>query len=387
MLTKRKETRSFISTGCGNIGPIEEGYDYFPQIQIKKKPKSGHSILSIRNFLLPLLLANEVSPNEFFFCDKRPNEPKIKWITKYLAFFVGFIQASASLILIIEIFIKSINLYNESAEKGARGEGSERRREREEKGARGEGSEKTLTYQRNSNARKNHFQSENGLYERKNDSKNTLDLSNGKKIIKDHNSKVINLGIGGQKYYTRCFILLSYIFIKIKIPLGFYKFIIIDRCSYIYIMKFRFFNQGTIQKNTFSKISFVITKFVSYKDDGYCYFIIANIILVRNATVDEFNHSVDIFMQIKIITRNISYKLFKSKFTEFIIYNIDDLLRVSKRKINSIRFKDYITLVSNNIFNILDNENIFVYLLNLIIQRYHSKYIVIRPIPFFLQLE
>ena len=106
MLTKRKETRSFISTGCGNIGPIEEGYDYFPQILIKRKPKSGHSILSILIFLLPLLLANEVAPNEFFFCDKRPNKPKIKWITKYLAFFVGFIPASASLILIIEIFIK-----------------------------------------------------------------------------------------------------------------------------------------------------------------------------------------------------------------------------------------------------------------------------------------
>ena len=130
MLTKRKETRSFISTGCINIGPIEEGYDYFPQIQIKKKPKSGHSILSILNFLLPLLLANEVAPNEFFFCDKRPNEPKIKLITKYLAFFVGFIPASASFILIIEIFITSIYLYNENTEKGARGEGSERRRER-----------------------------------------------------------------------------------------------------------------------------------------------------------------------------------------------------------------------------------------------------------------
>ena len=63
-------------------------------------------------------------------------------------------------------------------------------------------------------------------------------------------------------------------------------------------MKFRFFNQGTNQKNTFSKISFDITKFVSSKDDGYCYFIIADIILVRNATVDEFDHSLDIFMQI-----------------------------------------------------------------------------------------
>ena len=66
----------------------------------------------------------------------------IKWITKYLAFFVRFIPANASFILIIEIFIKSINLYNGNAEKGARGEGSERRREREEKGARGEGSER-----------------------------------------------------------------------------------------------------------------------------------------------------------------------------------------------------------------------------------------------------
>ena len=135
MLTKRKETRSFISTGCGKIGLIEEEWYDFPQIQIKKRPKSCYSILSILIYILPLLLSNEVAPNEFFFCDKRPNEPKIKWITKYLAFFVGFIRASASFILIIEIFITSIYLYNENTEKGARGEGSERRREREEKGA------------------------------------------------------------------------------------------------------------------------------------------------------------------------------------------------------------------------------------------------------------
>ena len=351
MLTKRKETRSFISTGCGNIGPIEEGYDYFPQIQIKKKPKNGHSILSILIFLLPLLLTNEVAPNEFFFCDNKPNEPKIKWITKYLAFFVGFIRASASFILIIEIFITSIYLYNENTEKGARGEGSE----------------KALTYQRNSNARKNHFQSENGLYERKNDSKNTLELSNGKKMIKDHNSKVINLGIRGQKYYTRSFILLSYIFINVKIPLGIYKFIIIDRCSYIYIMKFRFFNQGTNQKNTFSKISFDITKFVSSKDDGYYYFIIADIILVRNTTVDEFDHSIEIFMQIKIITRNISYKLFKSKFSEFIIYNYDILLGVSKRKVHSICTKDCISVFNNNILNIIFVNSLILIIIDIYI--------------------
>jgi len=105
---------------------------------------------------------------------------------------------------------------------------------------------------------------------------------------------------------------------------------------------------------------------LSSKDDGYFYFIKDDIILTDNNAIDERNNTFENFMQIKIITKNNIYESFKSKFTEFIIYNIDDLLRVSKRKINSIRFKDYITLVNNNILNILDNENIFVYLLNLI---------------------
>ena len=337
MLTKRKETRSFISTGCGKIGLIEEGCYDFPQIQIKKRPKSCYSILSILILFLPLLLANEVAPNEFFFCDKRPNEPKIKWITKYLAFFVGFIRANASFIIINEMFIISINLYNENAEKGARGEWSE----------------KTLTYQRDLTARKNHIQSENGLYEQKNDSKNTHELSNEKKIIRDYISKDINLCIKAQKYDTTSFILLSYIFINVKIQLGINKFININCCSYIYIIKFRFFNQGTNQKNTFSKMSFGIAKFVSSKDDGYCYFIIADIILVRNTTIDEIDHSLENFKQIKIITRNISYKLFKSKFYEFIIYKIKILLGVSKRKVHSIYTRDYISVVNNNILNII----------------------------------
>ena len=77
MLTKRKEPRSFVSTDSGNIGPIEEGYKYFPQIQIQKKPKSSHSILSIMIFLLPFLLANKVDSNEFSFFDNRANSPKI----------------------------------------------------------------------------------------------------------------------------------------------------------------------------------------------------------------------------------------------------------------------------------------------------------------------
>ena len=77
MLTKRKEPRSFVSTDSANIGPIEEGYKYFPQIQIQKKSKSSHSILSILIFLLPFLLANKVEPNDFSFFDKRANTPKI----------------------------------------------------------------------------------------------------------------------------------------------------------------------------------------------------------------------------------------------------------------------------------------------------------------------
>ena len=132
-------------------------------------------------------------------------------------------------------------------------------------------------------------------------------------------------------------------------------------------MKFRFFNQGTIQKNTFSKISFVITKFVSSKDDGYCYFIIADIILVRNTTIDEFDHSLENFIQIKIITRNISYKLFKSKFSELIIYNIDILLGVSKRKVHSIYTKDCISVFNNNILNIIFVNSLILIIIDIYI--------------------
>ena len=344
MLANRKEQKSFVSTDSGNIGPIEEGFQDFPQIQIQKKPKSSHSILSIMIFLLPFLLANKVDSNEFSFFDKRPNSPKIKLIIKYLAFFGEFILAKATFEIIIDIFIISINILKSTRE----------------------GSEKTLTYQRAGIARKIHFHCENGLFGPKNDSKNICELNNDKKIISDLISIDENLYIEGQKYYTRSFILLSYILIKNKFQLGINEFFIINRYSYIYIIQFRFFNQSTNQKNIFSKISFDFTQFLSSKDDGYFYFIKDDIILTDNNAIDELNNTFENFMQIKIIIKNNIYESFKSKFTEFIIYNIDDLLRVSKRKINSIRFKDYITLVSNNIFNILDNENIFVYLLNLI---------------------
>ena len=121
MLTKRKEPRSFVSTDSANIGPIEEGYKYFPQIQIQKKPKSSHSILSILIFLLPFLLANKVEPNEFSFFDKRANATKIKWIVKYLAFIGDFILAKATYTIIIDIFIISIYTMKNTRE------GSERR--------------------------------------------------------------------------------------------------------------------------------------------------------------------------------------------------------------------------------------------------------------------
>ena len=71
-------------------------------------------------------------------------------------------------------------------------------------------------------------------------------------------------------------------------------------------------------------------------------------------------------MQTKIITKNNLYKSFQSKFSEFIIYNNDILLRVSKRKVHSIGFKYYIIVVNNNILNILNNEKNLVYPLNLI---------------------
>ena len=121
MLTKRKEPRSFASTDSGNIGPIEEGYKYFPQIQIQKKSKSSHSILSILIFLLPFLLANKVEPNEFSFFDKRANATKIKWIIKYFTFFGEFILTKATFVLIIDIFIISIYTMKNTRE------GSERR--------------------------------------------------------------------------------------------------------------------------------------------------------------------------------------------------------------------------------------------------------------------
>ena len=124
MLTKRKEPRSFASTDSGNIGPIEEGYKDFPQIQIQRKPKSSHSILSILIILLPFLLVNKIEPNEFFRIDKKANAPKnkyIKWIIKYLALFGEIILTKATLVIIIDIFIISINILKSTRE------GSERR--------------------------------------------------------------------------------------------------------------------------------------------------------------------------------------------------------------------------------------------------------------------
>ena len=121
MLTKRKEPRSFASTDSGNIGPIEEGYKDFPQIQIQRKPKSSHSILSILIILLPFLLVNKIEPNEFFRIDKKANAPKNKWIIKYLALFGEIILTKATLVIIIDIFIISINILKSTRE------GSERR--------------------------------------------------------------------------------------------------------------------------------------------------------------------------------------------------------------------------------------------------------------------
>ena len=123
MLTKRKEPRSFVSTDSANIGPIEEGYKYFPQIQIQKKSKSSHSILSILIFLLPFLLANKVEPNEFSFFGKRANASKIKWIIKYLYFIDEFILAKATFTIIIDIFIISIYTVKNTREGSERREG------------------------------------------------------------------------------------------------------------------------------------------------------------------------------------------------------------------------------------------------------------------------
>ena len=123
MLTKRKEPRSFASTDSGNIGPIEEGFKDFPQIQIQKKPKSNHSIRSILILLLSFLLANKVCPNEFFRIDKRANAPKIKWIIKYFTFFGEFILTKATFVLIIDIFIISIYTMKNTREGSERREG------------------------------------------------------------------------------------------------------------------------------------------------------------------------------------------------------------------------------------------------------------------------
>ena len=79
-----------------------------------------------------------------------------------------------------------------------------------EKGSR-EGSEKTLTYERSNVGRKKHFQCESGLFERKNDSKNTCELSNDKKIISDPFIKInFQLGITNAQYGNAIFIRLIY---------------------------------------------------------------------------------------------------------------------------------------------------------------------------------
>ena len=117
MLSKIKETRNLIFTVSENIEPFEERYNNFPQIQIKKKKKSSHSILYFLILFLLLLNANNVDINEFFPFDKKPNEPKIKWITKYLVFFSTFIRINASFVIIIDIYFIILNIIKKNEEK------------------------------------------------------------------------------------------------------------------------------------------------------------------------------------------------------------------------------------------------------------------------------
>ena len=117
MLAKRNEPRSFVSTECGKIGLIEEGYRDFSQIQIKNKPKNSHFILSILIFLLSFLLANKVETIGFFRIDKRANARKIKWIIEYLAFFDEFILAKYTFAIIFDIYIIILNIIKKNEEK------------------------------------------------------------------------------------------------------------------------------------------------------------------------------------------------------------------------------------------------------------------------------
>ena len=303
MLTKRFETRNFVSKGNGYIGPFGEEFNDFPQIQIKKKSKNSHSILNILILFLSYLLSNKVEQNEIFLFDKKPNSHKINRIIKYISFFNEFIKANVTFVLFINIFIISINIMKIRKENKRRWK------------------LKTITKQPEGTLQKKHFQCVNILTEKKNESKNTCELSDDKTIIKEHISIDVNLDFEGQKYDSRNIIILSHSSIKIKFQLGINKFNYINRCIYIYIMKFRFFNNGTNKKNKFSKVFSYFLKFVYSKDDGFCYFIKTEIILVSNNEINECNHSLENLLQIKIITKNNSDESFNSKIFEFIFYN------------------------------------------------------------------
>ena len=80
MLTKRKEPEVLFQQIVEILDQLKKDI----KIQIKKKPKSSHSILSILIFLLPFLLVNEIEQNEFFFIDKRANTSKITFVFIFL---------------------------------------------------------------------------------------------------------------------------------------------------------------------------------------------------------------------------------------------------------------------------------------------------------------
>ena len=240
MLTKRIETRNFISIGNRYIGPFEKEYNDFILIQIMKKHKSSHSILRILILFLSFILSLKVEPNEIILFDKRPNVNKIKWIIKNFSFFDVFIRTDAIFVIFINIFIISINIMKIR-------EGSKRKKVR-----------KTLIYKQEGTLRKTHFQCENCFSEQKNESKNTCELNCDETITIEHISIVINLDIEEQKYDTTNIIIFSHSSLKIKFQLGINKFNCINRCIY---------NKMITKNNSDKSFKSKFSEFIIYKID------------------------------------------------------------------------------------------------------------------------
>ena len=92
MLTKRFETRNFVSKGNGYIGPFGEEFNDFPQIQIKKKSKNSHSILNILILFLSYLLSNKVEQMKFFYLIKNQIHIKLIVLSNIFPFLMNLLK-------------------------------------------------------------------------------------------------------------------------------------------------------------------------------------------------------------------------------------------------------------------------------------------------------